>query len=407
MKKNILALTVLFIISLTIEAQIVNNWRGPERDGKYPDKNLLKEWPENGPKMLWAYEKLDKGFTSPVIMGEKIYITAIEGKMGYLYILTLDGKIIKKMPYGEEVYGKAEYPGTRSTPTFVENLKYIATGHGKLICMDINSGTNVWVKDLFKDFDGKNIRWSLTENLIIDGDILYVAPGGKKYNVVALNRHNGNLIWESPGMGELSAYCSPLLFEHNGRKILATMMGTHILGLDAKDGSLLWSFPYKNRHNIYPNTPLYRDNSLYFYSGYGKGGQKFSLSEDGNEIELIWTNEDLDDQMGGVILIDNYLYGSGHRNRRWFVLDWETGETKFETRDIDKGTVIYADGMLYAYTERGELALIKPQGESLKIVSQTEITLGEEQHWAHLVIHNGILYVRHGSALMAFDIREK
>lgn len=405
MNNLLLTLAAILLLYTTSVAQIYNNWRGPDRDGKYPDTGLLKKWPANGPPMLWAYEGLGRGFTSPVFAHGNIYITALEEEMGYVYVLSMDGTLINKVSYGKEIADNSRYPGTRSSPTIAENMMYIATGHGQLICINLKTMQQEWSLDLFKDFDGENIRWALTENLIIDGDILYVSPGGEKNNVVALNRHNGNLIWSSSGKKERSAYCSPLLFEHNGRKIFTTMMGTNIIGLDASNGQLLWSYPYQNRHNIYPNTPLYYNNSLYYFSGYGTGGKKFSLNQDGSQITHLWTNDDLDNQMGGAILKDGYIYGSGHRNRRWFVVDWESGETKYEGREIDKGTVIYADGMLYAYTERGELALIKPLQAGMKVVSQKEITLGEDQHWAHLVINDGVLYVRHGSALMAFDIR--
>ncbi len=73
---------------------------------------------------------------------------------------------------------------------------------------------------------------------------------------------------------------------------------------------------------------------------------------------------------------------------------------------LDKGTVIEAEDLLYIYSEKGELALIKPEAGSFKIISQTKIAKGSEQHWAHLVIKNGTLFVRHGNALMAFNIKK-
>lgn len=354
--------------------------------------------------MVWAYEELGKGFSSPVIHNGQIYVTGLEEEMGYVYILSMEGELIKKHPYGEEEADN--YPGTRSTPNIIGELMYIATSKGALVCFDLTTGKTKWTKDLFSDFDGSNIRWGLTENLLIEGDVIYVAPGGEENNVVAINRHTGSLIWSGKGKGERSAYCSPLLINHNGNKILVTMMGTHILGMNAEDGALLWSYPYKNQHNIYPNTPIYSNNSLFLFSGYGKGSIRLALNHDGSEVEEVWKNETFDNQMGGVILHNGYLYGSGHRNRRWFAVDWETGEIKHESRDIDKGTVIFAEGLLYAYTERGELALIKPMEGSFEIVGTAKVTLGSDQHWAHLVIHDGILYVRHGNALMAYNIRK-
>ncbi len=403
MNKFFFTLIPALLLSCVGESQVYNTWRGPDRDGYYDETNLLKEWPADGPQMLWAYENLGKGFTSPVVKNDRIYITGMEGDIGHIYIMTLEGELIKKHPYGKEDSGR--YPGTRSTPNIIDNLMYVATGEGKLICMDLDNGEIKWKRGLFTDFDGKNIRWALTENLIVDGDVIYCSPGGKKYNVVALNRHTGRLIWSSEGEGGLSAYCSPLLVDHNGRKILITHMQQNVLGLDARTGRLMWSYPHSNFRNIHPNTPKYNDGYLYCVSGYGHGGVMLKLSENGERVTKVWENSRLDPKMGSVIIKNGYIYGSGDRNRRWFVLDRKTGEIAYETREIDVGNVISADGLLYAYTERGELALLEPLPGRFRVISQTEITLGSDQHWAHLVIKDGVLYVRRGNALMAFNIR--
>ncbi len=404
LKRSTIITIFCLYIGYAASAQVVNNWRGPDRDGKYPDTGLLKQWPQDGPDMLWAYEDLGKGFSSAVVHNNRIYVTGVENDDGFVYELSMDGELLRKIPYGKEMV--ESFPGSRSTPAIADNLLYMATGVGKLVCINLNSAQQEWSWDLFNDFDGENIRWGLTENLIIDGDLVYCNPGGKKNNVIALNRFTGELIWSSEGKGELSAYGSPLLITHNGRKILVSMLQKYILGLDPETGNLLWHYPFSNQHEVHPNTPIYHNGSLYCFSGYGNGGVKLKLSHDGSSVEKEWFNSDLDNQMGGAVLVNGTIYGSGQRNRNWFCIDWETGETLYQSRDVDIGTVIYADGMLYAYTQRGELALIEPLKGSFRLVSQTPIELGSEQHWAHLVIDNGILYVRHGNALMAYDIKK-
>jgi outer membrane protein assembly factor BamB len=323
MKKNLSLFLVLMTVSFCTKSQIVNNWRGENRTGIYNETNLLKEWPAKGPEMLWSFDGLGKGFSSPAIDGEKLYITGLEGDDGFLFVFSFEGKLEKKVSYGKEVSSNDQYPGTRSTPTIAGNLLYLATSFGKLFCMDITTYKKVWEKDLFSDFDGKNIRWNFTENVLIDGDVIFVAPGGKKNNVVALNRHNGNLIWNSAGKSELSAYCSPLLINHNGRKMLITMMGENTLGLDATTGNVLWSFQYKNQHNIYPNTPIYYNDKLLIFSGYGKGSVLLQLNKEGTGVTQVWENTRVDPQMGGAVLIDGNIYTSGHRTKRWFCVDLE------------------------------------------------------------------------------------
>jgi outer membrane protein assembly factor BamB len=402
MKTLILKAFIILIAFTSAQAQVANNWRGPSRDGVYHEKNLLPEWPAGGPSMVWAFDKLGAGFTSPVIANGKIYITGMEGQTGYVYILSAGGRLENKYPYGPEIY--QSYPGGRSSVLLADNHLYLVSGNGLLVCMDISNGSISWKKDLFNDLDGKNLRWGYTENLIINGDMIYCTPGGKKNNIVALNRKTGEVIWTSEGAGGTSAYCSPQLVNHNGRNLLITHMEKHIVGVDAGTGRLLWSHSHTNQHNIHPNTPIYHQGSIFAFSGYGKGGTKLKLNSVGTAVTEEWFSSDLDNQLGGAVLVDGFIYGSGDRNRFWFCVDWETGKTMYSSRDLAKGTVIYADGRLYIYTERGELALVEPTPAGFNIKGQTEIKLGSDQHWAHLVIDNGILYVRHGNALMAYKI---
>ena len=403
MKRRLLISFFFFLFCVPAMAQLVNHWRGPARDGYYSERNLLNEWPADGPAINWVYEGLGGGYSSPVLVNNKIYVSGIESGQGYVYVLDMDGKLERKIGYGPE--RSSDFPGSRVSPTIAGNLMYMASALGKLTCTDLNTGRTVWQKDLFSDFDGKNIQWGYTENLIIDGDKLYCSPGGTRHNVVALNRHNGDVIWSSPGRGDVSAYCSPLLFEHGGRKILASHMANNLVGFDAATGQLLWHHPFVNEWAVHPNTPIYSDGGIFFFSGYGKGGIKFMLNRDGSAITKAWETTTFDVQIEGAILIDGYLYGAGQNNRFWFCVDWQTGENKWQARNLARGSALYADGKLYIYSERGELAMVRPSPDAFNLLSQTRVRHGSEQHWAHPVIHNGVLYIRHGNALIAYKVK--
>ncbi len=373
------------------------------RNGIYPETGLLKSWPSGGPEIKWSYEGLGQGHSSAAVSDGFLYVTGMIDQTGYLFKFDLMGALIYRKPYGPE-FSESWY-GTRGTPVIAGNRVYLLSGMGKLVCFNAATGDIVWSKELFRDFDGKNIQWGVNETPVVDGDILYITPGGRRNNVVALNRHSGELVWSSPGVGELSAYCTPLLFEHNGRKILATHTASHLIGIDARDGKVLWSHRHPNQYSVHPNTPIYHNGALYFFSGYGQGGGKVKLNGDGSSVSLVWTDKTIDSRMGGAVLVDGYIYGSGDQNREWRCLDWETGKEMYASRSIGKGVVIYADGMLYCYSDRGELALVKADPSGFEVTGQTRVTLGTEQHWAHPMIHDGVLYVRHGNAIVAYKVR--
>ena len=402
MLKSICLILIGLFAGYFLHAQEISHWRGPSRNGIYPDKGLLKSWPSGGPQILWTAVGLGVGHSSPTIANNKIYISGMIGSTGYIFVFTMDGALISTYPYGEEF--TESHPGTRSTPTVVGDRLYMMTGLGKLLCMNADDGEVIWSKDLFKDFDGRNIQWGVTENLLVDGNILYCAPGGRTNNIVALNRFNGNLVWSSKAKGDKSAYCSPLLVYIGGRKLLVTMMASNIVGIDASDGTMLWSYRHTNRTSVHPNTPLYHEGDLYCFSGYGKGGVKLRLSADGSAVTHDWTNSSLDPKIGGAVLIDGYIYGSGDNNRQWYCIDWETGGNQYQSTAIFKGNIISADGMFICYSEQGELALVKPDPEQFNIVSQTKVSLGSYEHWSHPVIHDGIMYLRHGDVLIVYKI---
>jgi outer membrane protein assembly factor BamB len=398
---------IIFVIILFawhhLFAQTPTRWRGPNGNGVYEETGLMKEWPESGPEIIWHYEGLGEGHSSPAFANGVIYLTGMIDEVGYVFVLDTNGKLQWKKPYGEEFH--ESYPGSRSTPVIAGNLLYVYSGQGIVTCMDANNGEVQWRKDVFNDFDGKNISWGVTETLVINGDKVYVTPGGKENNVVALNRFNGDLVWSSPGKGELSAYCTPLLVELPTRKLLVTMTADHIIGLDASDGKLLWSHPQTNRYQVHANTPIYHDGGLFCFSGYGQGGVKLEVSADGSSVEKAWFNENLDSRIGGMVMVDGYLYGSGDNYREWRCVDWDTGKEKYASKDIGKGVTIYADGMLYCYSDRGELGLAEATPAGFNLVSETRVELGSSQHWSHPVIRDGRLYLRHGDVLIAYKIK--
>ena len=394
---------VACLLSGMADAQEPTRWRGDQLNGSYPDQGLLKEWPAGGPTILWNYDGLGKGYSAPVIHGDRIYMTGTPDKEGFVFILNLEGKLITRYPYGPEFLDS--YPGSRCAPVVVADRIYVPSTLGVIYCLSADNGKQIWKKDLLNDFDGVQIQWGYTENLLVDGDVVYCTPGGKKYNVVALNRMTGDVVWSSPGLGEASAYCSPLVVELPTRRLLVTHTASHILGMDATTGKLLWSHAQPNQYSVHANTPLYHDGGLFCFSGYGQGGVKLKLNEDGSAVTKQWVTKSYDSRMGGAVFLNGYIYGSGDKNRTWQCLDWNTGEQKWVSGDLTIGVVIMADGMLFGYSQRGELALMKANPASFELKGKTQVTLGTDQHWAHPVLHDGVLYVRHGNSLIAYKAK--
>ena len=407
MMKRVIIFVALATLGISLWAQSSNiQWRN-DRTGVYDEKGLLKSWSAKGPELLWHYDGLGEGHSSVAIDAEKIYITGMIGDVGYLYVFDLQGKLLSKKPYGKE--WDKNYNGSRGTVTINDGKLYIYSGNGDLICMNQDLLTISWRKNIETDFDGENIRWGVNESPLIIDEKVILSVGGKKHNIVALNKNDGSLIWSSSGKGDLSSYCSPLYIANQQVPQIVTTMQKNIVGIEVATGKLLWSYKYESQRGINPNTPVYDGKDMVLITnGYEKGSVMFRLTNGGRSVEKVWENDDIKSKHGGIVKIGNYAYmgGDDRSGRYWHCVDWNTGAVKHKTDVITVGAVIAdGDGMLYCYSEKGEMALVKATPEKFDLISQFPITLGTDQHWSHPVIYQGVLYVRHGDTLMAYKIK--
>lgn len=401
MKTSLVLLAVFFSFS-TLFAQIDSQWRGPNRDGVYPNESLLKLWPKDGPELLWSVDDLGAGYSSPAVTSNRVYVTGMISSEGFLFAFDIDGKPVWKTSYGPEWSGSR--PGARTAPTVVGRLIYLMSALGRVVCLSTD-GKVVWSKNLKEDFGARNIEWGMTESLLVDGDRVFCTPGGRNAMMAALDRHTGKTIWTIKGNGEMSGYCSPCLVNHGQKRLILTMTAESVVGIDADTGEFLWQHSHITEYDVNANTPLYKDGYIYTVSGYDTGGQMFKLSDDGTTVKRIWSTDKLDSQMGSVILVDGFIYGSGHQNRGWFSLDWKTGKVQFSSRTLgNKGAIIFSDNLLYCYSERGDVGLVKPNPQKFEVLSSFRVKKGSGEHWAHPVIKKGRLYIRHGNALMVYNI---
>ena len=402
---------ILAQLSPELNADDWPQWRGPERNGVSKEENLRDRWPEKGPDLLWSKEALGKGFSSVSISGNHLFVTGVVDEQEMLTALDLEGSILWQTIYGE--IWEDSYSEARTTPTIENDLIFVISGMGKVVCMDRLNGKIQWSSDVVEIFDGDYHHWGIAESpLIVDNKII-CTPGGDEASVVALDKSNGNVIWQSKSLSEQANYCSPILIERGTKKIIATQLAESFVGINAEDGSVLWQVEYEDYQDdpkdINVVSPLYQDGKVYVTSGYDDGGAMFTLSEDGTKISREWIDKTLDIHLGGAVKVGDFIYGANwedNRNGNWVCLDWNTGKVMYEKKWKTKGSIIYAEGKLYCYEEKkGNIALVKATPENFDIISSFKIPLGKGPHWAHPSISNGRLYVRHGEALMVYDIR--
>ncbi|MBK7712645.1 MAG: PQQ-like beta-propeller repeat protein [Bacteroidales bacterium] len=411
--KIILISNILLAFVIFSRNPEIYEWRGKGRTGIYPGTNLLKEWPEDGPPEIMRIENIGNGFVSPVFTEERFYISGEVDSMSILFCFDLKGQKLWQTVLGRE--WTKSCPGSRSAPTIAGDLLYIGNGFGNLYCVKCADGKVLWSKDFEKDFMAKLPLHGHSAAPLVDGDKVFWMPGGKDFNMVALNRFTGKLIWSNKGFGETEGYNSPKLIELPARKIVVTFSSYHLMGFDASSGKLLWSqeqdsYPLDQRTpghgDTHSNTVLYEDGAIYYAAGDGNCGVKLMLSADGDSIKQVWRNNGFDSYMGGIVKLGNYLYGCGTAKPMLLSINSDNGIIADSLR-LGAGAIISADNMLYYYTHKGEMQLLSIDEGKLTKISSFRIKEGTKQHFAHPVINKGILYQRHGNLLLAFDIRKK
>lgn len=379
-------------------------WRGPRRDGISGETGLLSSWPAEGPKLLWKIDGLGKGWSSPIVVGERIYITGDVGEDLLVYALDHTGTVRWQTKNGRS--WKNPYPGARACCVYSDGRVYHLNAHGRLACLDADSGRELWAVDVLDRFKGKNITWALSECLLIDGQRLIVTPGGDNALMAALDRQTGETIWTTPALeGDQTSHSSPILFRDEGRRIIASCSSAHGFGVDADTGQLLWTVPLKNPHGVNASTPIYGSGCVFFMTPDSEKGRLYRL---GNQsVEHVWSSP-VDAVTGSGVLVDGTLFAAGYRSMKWwFAVDWKTGETLAELKDLTTGAAVYADGRLYVLDERGAVALLKPGPGGLEIVSRFQLTADRVRDaWAHPVLLDGRLYLRYHDTLWCYNVRQ-
>lgn len=406
----ILPAILLLLFSACTQKSEFSDWRGPDRDGIYSETGLLKQWPEAGPELLWSHEGLGFGHTAVAVANNKVYVTGLKDSaqsMGTIFTFDLSGKLLWERDYGTDFTDN--FIGTRSTPVLVDEHIYIESGAGAVYCLNAENGEEVWSTDFIKDLGVDSvIQFGYAESPLIDGNHLICVPGGKENNVVALDRFTGEKIWASQGYGEAATYNSPILIRVGTQRLIIAMTASSIMGIDADSGEMYWRLEQTQGNKIHANTPLYADGKLVVSSVDAKstsGLVQIQLSDDGRKAEVAWRNKKFRNLLGGIVKIDSCIYGSTAMGKDWQVISWNTGEMLVQNKELGGGSIIYADGLFYCYPEReGEVALVDANPEKIEIISKFEVPLGSREHWARPVIHQSVLYIRHGEALMAYNI---
>ena len=403
------------MLSPILTSAQIAQWRGPDRTGVYPEKGLADVWTETGPELLLTVEGIGAGWSSAVTNGTAIFVTGAKDSLDYLTSIDYTGKINWQVPYGKS--WTQSYPDTRCTPTLEGNKVYVISGLGRLSCFDATSGKGIWGVDVDKQFESRYDSYGVSEAPLIVDDKVICTPIGNKAAIVAFDKNTGKLIWQSKPLGGKRGLASPILFQYKNFRYILSQSSEDLLAVNPDNGDIVWTYKtYKKElepsfgGKTAPNSPLVKDNEIFLTKGYDYPSVMLQLAADGKSVSEKWMNRTLDCHHGGVVLLDGFIYGSNWINNgkgNWVCLKWDTGEVSYEETWINKGSIISADNKLFCYEEKsGTVGLVKPNPKKFEVVSSFKVGKGAGMFWAHPMINNGKLFIRHGSFLMVYNIKK-
>jgi outer membrane protein assembly factor BamB len=419
-----LGLSALPVATSTMSASTADwpQWRGPERNGISHDTGLLKQWPAGGPKLLWQVNDIGDGYSTPVVVGNRIYLMSNHGMENEFVaaLSTQDGKPIWTTRVGNvgNPNQNPPYPKARSTPTVDGNFIYALGSDGDLACLEAKSGKIRWVKNIRKEFGGQPGEWAYAESPLVDGDVVVITPGGPEATIVAVNKKTGALIWKSavPG-GDPAGYASAIIVQAAGRKQYVQFLSKGIVGVDAKTGQFLWRYKEAAKGPAQYFTPVARGE--YVYGGaLGIGGALVRLKQDGAGVaaEQVYFERGLPNGIGGAVVVGDYLYGTEIASGEFVAIEFTTGKVKWKAESIGRVSTAYADGLLYLHGVNGDIAVAdatpegyREKGRFTPPAQPKHKQVGQfpEMAFAYPVIANGRLYIRDLGTLWAYDIKGK
>ncbi len=407
---NRLLFPALLASALVTAAADWPQWRGADRSDIAKETGLLKQWPADGPKLVWMNKDVGLGYSGYAIVGGKLFTMGLRGDTELLIAVDVkSGKELWATPVGP-ILKNGWGDGPRGTPTVDGDLVFAMSGTGTLVAAKAADGKEGW-KATMRDFGGGIPGWGYCESVLVDEGKVICTPGGKQGTLLALDRATGKKLWQTADWTDGAQYASPIVAVHNGVRQYIQLTQQHVAGVSAKDGKVVWKSIWSGKTAVIP-TAIYKDGHVYIASGYGVGCKLVKLGADGT-TENVWENTNMVNHHGGVILVGDKLYGFSDKGG-WTCQDFKTGDVVWSAKNLGKGAIHCADGMFYCLEENsGTVALIEVSDKGwnekgrFKLTPQTEQRNPKGKVWTHPVVSDGKLYLRDQELLFCFDVKGK
>ena len=407
---------------------IGNDWPvflGPFGTGVTGDAGLAEHWPKTGPPIVWN-KHIGSGYSAPSVRGGKLVVHHRQRNESIVECLrAATGEQIWKVEYESTFTDPYGYNnGPRCTPLLTEKYCYTFGAEGKLFCLDLNSGKQVWTRDVTKDFYVPQHFFGTGCTPIIEGDLLIVLVGGQpNSSVVAFRASTGELVWQSVGKSTwdgaqtdwpteakyrwtgnemVVSYSSPIAATIHGKRHVLCLMRQGLVSVDPRDGHVNFRYWFCSRdyESVSAARPVVIGDKIFLSAAYRVGSALLEVQPAGDGVKVLWRNRtNLLAHWSTPIYRDGFLYGFSGRHEpegELRCIDVATGKVVWSTRGFDGNTDQFGldtrtgdiknratgETIPFPYFGRGSLTLAKDRF----------LVLGERGNaiWAHPIVAEGI-----------------
>lgn len=377
-------------------------YRGLNRDARSSETGLLESWPESGPRELWRVP-LGSGYSGMAVADGRVL--TMFGTRGSEVAAAFDadsGEELWRFEMGREMRNR-EGNGPRATPTVDGRLVFVLGARAQLFALDTATGEARWSLDLQKELGARVPEWGTSTSPLVEGETLIVDVAGRRnYGVVAFDKHTGEIVWHNGS--HRPAYSSPIAVTLGGERQIVLFTAEGVRGVSAADGQDLWLAPWTTDWDVNAATPVFVPrNGIFVSSGYDTGAALFQIVKEGEEFEVsqVWRNRVMKNHFNSSVLVGGYIYGFDMGNLK--CVDALTGEEKWRARrGFSKGSLLYADGLLFVMGGSGNLGLVEATPEGFR--SRSRVKVLEGRTWTMPSLSDGVLYLRDFEQMIALRV---
>lgn len=373
-------------------------WRGPNADGVADGGNLPTKWTRTE-NVLWSAKLPGWGTSSPVVYGDRVFVTSQVSDGGKKFLLTLcydrkGGKELWRHDFG---FGADQQTHEKSnlavnTPAVTDDAVYVAFGNAD-IARYTHDGKLVWVQRYLKKFGDPKMAWGYAVSPLVLGDSVLFPWNHHKgpSNLIGLDMKTGDIGWKKDRpIG--TAHATPLLVEHHGQTDLLVPGQNRLTAFDAKTRAELWKYgegegPF-NGEII--SSPVYGDGMVFLQLWRDSRIHAIRLTGSGKPPEPVWVSKKPGPVEPSLLYYRGLVYALMDGGLL-ACLDGKTGEEHY--RERLKGTFnsspVACDGYVYVSNNDGATFVVKA-GKQFEVVGTNE--LGERITASPAIAGNAMIY---------------